>query len=115
VRPHGLLDALNLLHQTTLRAHAEQIAHEQHLEQHHRIKCRTAVVWAIKRFALLAEEGERDAPVDQPEQVVLGNRLLKREHFQLELGRLRRHFKCQYHVTNRIQQSPRIQGLCQQS
>ena len=33
---------------------------------------------------------ERDVPVDQPEQVVLGNQLLKRDHFQLELGRLRR-------------------------
>ena len=90
MRPHGLLDDLNLLHQTTLGAQAEQIAHEEHLEQHHRIKCRTAVVWAIKRFALPAEEVERDLPVDQPEQVVLGNQLLKREHFQLELRRMRR-------------------------
>jgi len=63
----------NLPHQLPLRTHAKQVANEQHLEQHHRINRRAAIVSAIQVRRLLTDKIKADVGVNQPQQVILRN------------------------------------------
>lgn len=77
---------LDLTHQLALGAHPEQVADEQHLEQHHGVDGRAAVVGTVEPFGLLADEVEADVGVDQPEQVITRNQLVQRHHLQFGLS-----------------------------
>ena len=57
----------DLLEQTALRADAEQVANEQHLEQHDRVDRRTSIVLAIQVTGGFADEVEADVTVEQTE------------------------------------------------
>lgn len=72
------------------RANPEQVANEQHLEQHHRINGRPAIVLAVQMLGRFVDEIKPDVPVEQAEQVVFRDQLLQRHYFQFRLGRVGR-------------------------
>ena len=73
---------LDLAHQLPLRAHPEQVAHEQRLEHQGRIERRAAIVGAVERRRQVVDEGKVDHPVDLAKQVILRNQLIQRHHLK---------------------------------
>jgi hypothetical protein len=80
---------LHLPHQLTLRTHTVQIAQKQQLEQHHRIKRRAAVVFAVEVLHPLPDETEIHRTIDLAQQVLLRHKRLDRYQLKLLLLQLR--------------------------
>jgi hypothetical protein len=80
---------LHLPHQLTLRTHPVQIPQQQQLEQHHRIKCRTTVVLAVKMLHPIPDKTEIHRLIDLPQQVLLRHKRPDRYPLQLFLLQLR--------------------------
>ena len=81
---------LDFLHQPPLGANPEQIANKQHLEQHHRIDRRPAIVLTVQVLGRFADEIKPDVLVEQAKQVVFRDQLLQRHHLQFRLSRVGR-------------------------
>ena len=76
---------LDLTDQLPLRADPVEVAQKQHLEQHHRIDCRTTVVGAVEPLDLLPDELEVNDPVDFAQQMIPWNQFLDTNEFHPDL------------------------------
>ncbi len=76
---------LDLPNQLPLGANSKQVTKKKHLEQHHRIHCRTTVVGAIEIFDFLTDKIKVDDPVDFAQQVIFGNQFFDADEFQTGL------------------------------
>lgn len=61
---------LNFAHELPFAADAKQVAYEEQLEEHNRIKCRSAIVGTVKVRDPVTNESEIDRPGDLAQQVV---------------------------------------------
>ena len=80
---------LHLPHQLPLRTHPVEIPQQQQLEQHHRVQCRTTVVFRVKMLHPIADETEIHRPIDLPQQVLRRHQRCDRYPLQLFLLQLR--------------------------
>lgn len=80
----------DFLDHASFGANPEQVTNEQHLEQHHRINRRAAVVLAVQALCRFANEIKPDVLVEQAEQMILRDQLLQRHHLHFRLDRVGR-------------------------
>ena len=73
---------LDFLDQPSLGANPEQVAIEQHPQQHHQINRRLAIDLAVQVRYHRADEIKPDVLVEQAEQVLFRNQLFQRRHIQ---------------------------------
>lgn len=75
----------DLFNQPPLTADAKQIPQKEHLEEHCRIKSRSAIVRTVQVFDLVVDETKIDELGDLAEEMILGNQALDADKFVLEL------------------------------